>query len=85
MAVSLHYMRPIYRCLAMLQGLHSVSELGNVSLVAAGAGAGAAYWGSVYPADIIKSRLQVDSFTNPRYKGIMDCARQVSHAKQRPV
>ncbi len=61
----------------LLQGLSSTSELGNVSLVAAGAAAGAAYWGSVYPADIIKSRLQVDSFTHPRYAGIMDCARQV--------
>lgn len=28
-------------------------------------------------ADIIKSKLQVDSYSNPKYKGIVDCGRQI--------
>lgn len=43
----------------------------------AGAGAGAVYWLTVYPADVIKSKLQVDSYQRPIYKGTLDCAQQV--------
>lgn len=28
-------------------------------------------------SDVIKSKLQVDSYSAPRYRGILDCARQV--------
>ena len=59
------------------QGLNSTSELGKGSLMAAGGAAGAVYWLVVYPADIVKSKLQVDSFHKPAYKGTLDCARQV--------
>jgi solute carrier family 25 carnitine/acylcarnitine transporter 20/29 len=36
----------------------------------------------LYPAcacatDIIKSKLQVDSYSKPQFKGIMDCGRQI--------
>ena len=43
----------------------------------AGGAAGAVYWLTVYPADIIKSKLQVDSYQRLIYKGTLDCARQV--------
>ena len=43
----------------------------------AGGAAGAVYWLTVYPADIIKSKMQVDSYLHPTYKGTLDCARQV--------
>ena len=43
----------------------------------AGGAAGAVYWLCVYPADIIKSKLQTDNFRKPAYKGSLDCARQV--------
>lgn len=32
---------------------------------------------AVLPADIIKSRLQIDSYTQPQYRGIVDCGRQI--------
>ena len=59
-----------------LQGEGS-PELGTGQLMLAGAGAGAVYWLTVYPADVIKSKLQVDSYQRPIYKGTLDCARQV--------
>ena len=43
----------------------------------AGGAAGAVYWMCVYPADIIKSKLQTDNFRKPAFKGSLDCARQV--------
>ena len=43
----------------------------------AGGAAGAVYWLTVYPADIIKSKMQVDSYRHPNFKGTLDCARQV--------
>lgn len=52
-------------------------KLGTSQLMLAGAGAGAVYWLTVYPADIIKSKMQVDSYKRPMYKGTLDCARQV--------
>lgn len=39
--------------------------------------AGMAYWGPVYPLDVIKSRMQVDDLKNPQYRGMMDCFRKV--------
>ena len=44
----------------------------------AGGAAGAVYWLTVYPADIVKSKLQTDSFRNPAFKSGLDCARQVT-------
>ena len=46
-------------------------------MIAGGLG-GVAYWGPVYPADVIKSRMQVDSLTNPQYRGMLDCFRKVA-------
>jgi solute carrier family 25 carnitine/acylcarnitine transporter 20/29 len=33
------------------------------------------------PADIVKSKLQVDSYSKPQYKGMLDCGRQIVAAQ----
>lgn len=43
----------------------------------AGGTAGMLFWGPVYPADVLKSKIQVDSFTHPEYSGMLDCASKV--------
>lgn len=48
-----------------------------VKLCMAGGTAGCVCWISSYPADVIKSRVQIDGFSGtPKYKGSMDCIRQ---------
>ncbi|KAK9867689.1 hypothetical protein WJX84_006372 [Apatococcus fuscideae] len=63
--------------MARQQGLKSGKELGAISLVTAGAIAGSAFWAFVYPADAVKSRIQIDDFKNPRYKGTIHCFQTV--------
>ncbi|KAK9822244.1 hypothetical protein WJX81_005698 [Elliptochloris bilobata] len=46
------------------------------SLVAAGGVAGACFWLPIYPADVVKSCMQVDSLTAPQYRSSADCFRQ---------
>lgn len=60
-----------------VQGLKQEDKLGVGSLIVAGGLAGVFYWGPVYPADIVKSKIQVDSFQNPQYSGSIDCAVKV--------
>ena len=43
------------------------------SLVAGGL-AGVSSWIVNIPIDVVKSRLQADSLTNPKYSGFFDCA-----------
>ncbi|DBA99490.1 TPA: hypothetical protein ACH3X3_012077 [Trebouxia sp. C0006] len=62
---------------AKQQGLSNANELGKGTLMVAGGAAGAVYWLTVYPADIIKSKLQTDSYRQPAYRGTLHCARQV--------
>lgn len=45
-------------------------------MLAGGLG-GVAYWGPVYPADVIKSRMQVDDLRSPTYRGMLDCFTKV--------
>mmetsp|Transcript_11107 Transcript_11107/g.34060 ORF Transcript_11107/g.34060 Transcript_11107/m.34060 type:complete len:302 (-) Transcript_11107:30-935(-) len=47
------------------------------ALMLSGGLAGVSYWALVYPADLIKTRIQTDSDVNPRYRGVLDCARQL--------
>lgn len=42
----------------------------------AGGFAGVMCWLSVLPFDVIKSRMQADDLDRPRYKNMLDCARQ---------
>lgn len=64
-------------CCGVLQGLSSTEELGIGSTILAGGIGGVAYWGPVYPADVIKSRIQVDDLRNPQYRGMLDCFAKV--------
>lgn len=64
--------------LPSMQGLKQDEKLGLGSLVLAGGLAGVFYWGPVYPADIVKSKIQVDDFKHPQYSGSIDCAVKVS-------
>ena len=53
------------------------SQLGRGSLILAGGLAGASFWGSVYPTDVVKSVIQVDDYKNPKYSGSMDAFRKI--------
>jgi solute carrier family 25 carnitine/acylcarnitine transporter 20/29 len=46
----------------------------------AGAIAGILFWASVFPFDVIKTRIQTDSLTSPQYRGIVDAFRKTYQA-----
>ncbi|SAM05598.1 hypothetical protein [Absidia glauca] len=54
------------------------SELPAWEVCLYGAASGYALWGTVYPLDAIKSKLQTDAFdpANRKYTGALDCARK---------
>ncbi|RZC74121.1 hypothetical protein C5167_049607 [Papaver somniferum] len=60
-----------------LAGGQDTSKLGRGSLMMAGGLAGAAFWASVYPTDVVKSALQVDDYKNPKYKGSIDALKKI--------
>lgn len=60
-----------------LAGGQDTSSLGRGSLILAGGLAGASFWGSVYPTDVVKSVLQVDDYKNPKYSGSVDAFRKI--------
>ncbi|KAK1303848.1 Mitochondrial carnitine/acylcarnitine carrier-like protein [Acorus calamus] len=53
------------------------SSLGRGSLIAAGGLAGASFWASVYPTDVVKSVMQVDDYRNPKFSGSIDAFRKI--------
>lgn len=59
------------------QGLSSSSQLSQGDYLLAGGLGGTAFWLGCYPVDVVKSKLQTDSWAAPRYRGMLDCARQV--------
>ncbi|OEL26752.1 Mitochondrial carnitine/acylcarnitine carrier-like protein [Dichanthelium oligosanthes] len=61
----------------VIAGGQDTSQLGRGSLIVAGGLAGASFWGSVYPTDVVKSVLQVDDYKNPKYSGSMDAFRKI--------
>eukprot|EP00128_Syssomonas_multiformis_P014277 Colp12_sorted_trinity150504_noHs@10216 len=44
-------------------------------VIVSGGLAGVIYWITQFPIDAVKTRLQTDSLSNPRYKGTLDCLR----------
>ncbi|CAG9311091.1 unnamed protein product [Blepharisma stoltei] len=42
-------------------------------IIMCGGIAGIAYWIGIFGLDVIKSKIQADSFVNPKYKNIKDC------------
>lgn len=53
------------------------SGLGRGSLIVAGGLAGASFWFSVYPTDVVKSVIQVDDYKNPKYNGSVDAFKKI--------
>ncbi|KAJ7295652.1 hypothetical protein O6H91_14G053300 [Diphasiastrum complanatum] len=64
-----------------IAGGRDTSQLGRGSLLTAGGIAGAVFWLSVYPTDVIKSVIQVDNHSKPKYNGTIDAFRQVYTAE----
>lgn len=60
-----------------LAGGTNTSELGTGSLMMAGGLAGASFWLSVYPTDVVKSVIQVDDYKNPKYSGSIDAFKKI--------
>ncbi|KAF6154552.1 hypothetical protein GIB67_027825 [Kingdonia uniflora] len=60
-----------------LAGDKDTSKLGRGSLVVAGGLAGASFWISVYPTDVIKSVIQVDDYKNPKFSGSIDAFKKI--------
>jgi len=51
----------------------SRSDLGLANILMAGGIAGIALWFTTFPIDVIKTKIQTDSFHSPKYKGMRDC------------
>ncbi|CAL9093088.1 unnamed protein product [Musa textilis] len=62
-------------------GGQDTSGLGRGPLIVAGGLAGASFWLFVYPTDVVKSVIQVDSFKNPKYSGSLDAFRRILAAE----
>jgi len=60
-----------------LAGGSDTSGLGRGSLIVAGGLAGASFWCSVYPTDVVKSVIQVDDYRNPKFSGSMDAFKKI--------
>ncbi|KAF8059734.1 SPAC4G9.20c [Scenedesmus sp. PABB004] len=52
------------------------ADLHYSQVMLAGVMAGFGLWGSMFPIDTIKSKIQADSLSKPQFKGTMDCIRQ---------
>ncbi|KAH6760090.1 Mitochondrial substrate carrier family protein [Perilla frutescens var. frutescens] len=60
-----------------LAGGQDTSSLGRGSLMLAGGLAGATFWLTVYPTDVIKSVIQVDDYKNPKFSGSIDAFKKI--------
>ncbi|KAJ6808483.1 mitochondrial carnitine/acylcarnitine carrier-like protein isoform X2 [Iris pallida] len=60
-----------------IAGGTDTSKLGRGSLIIAGGLAGASFWFSVYPTDVVKSVIQVDDHRNPKFSGSVDAFKKI--------
>ncbi|KAG2421993.1 hypothetical protein HYH02_015551 [Chlamydomonas schloesseri] len=58
-------------------GVHTKADLNYMQVMGAGVMAGFGLWGSMFPIDTIKSKLQADNLAKPQYSSTMDCVRKV--------
>ncbi|WIA09154.1 hypothetical protein OEZ86_011739 [Tetradesmus obliquus] len=49
------------------------ADLDYMQVMIAGVMAGFGLWGSMFPIDTIKSKIQADSLSKPEFKGTLDC------------
>ena len=49
------------------------ADLDYLQVMTAGVMAGFGLWGSMFPIDTIKSKIQADSLSKPQFKGTIDC------------
>jgi len=61
---------------SFLTGTNNRNDLGPVQVILAGSLAGYVVWFAEYPLDLIKTKLQADSFVQPKFKSSVDCAIQ---------
>lgn len=54
----------------------TIDDLRAPHFMFAGGMAGLAFWGPVYPVDVIKTLIQTDSGAKRKYNGMLDCFRQ---------
>ncbi|PVV02278.1 hypothetical protein BB560_003271 [Smittium megazygosporum] len=52
------------------------SEISPLTVCLYGGIAGISMWITLFPVDVIKTRIQTDSFANPKYKSSLDCIRK---------
>lgn len=52
-------------------------EIGSAKLMVAGGLAGVSFWSAIFPIDCIKTRMQADDLAAPKYRGSLDCLRQL--------
>jgi solute carrier family 25 carnitine/acylcarnitine transporter 20/29 len=54
----------------------SNQDNGSLKLMLAGAIAGISFWSVIYPFDCIKTRMQADDLTSPKYSSSYDCLKR---------
>ncbi|XP_074358698.1 mitochondrial carnitine/acylcarnitine carrier-like protein [Apium graveolens] len=64
-----------------LAGGLDTSKLGRGSLILSGGLAGGSIWIFIYPADVVKSAIQVDDFKKPKFSGSIDAFRKIVAAE----
>jgi solute carrier family 25 carnitine/acylcarnitine transporter 20/29 len=52
------------------------ADLDYLQVMTAGVMAGFGLWGSMFPIDTIKSKIQADSLSKPQFSGTMDCIKR---------
>ncbi|KAH9606504.1 hypothetical protein KSS87_013702 [Heliosperma pusillum] len=60
-----------------LAGGQDTSSLGTGSLMLAGGLAGATFWVTVYPTDVVKSVIQIDDFKAPKYSSAFNAFKKI--------
>lgn len=60
---------------------HTKADLQYWQVLLAGVMAGFGLWGSMFPIDTIKSKLQADNLANKSYSSTMDCVRKTVKAE----
>jgi len=67
-------------CLKKITG-NNIKDAEMYKIAFSGAFAGVCFWFSVFPIDLIKSKIQIDNFSNPQYTSALDCMRQTYKAQ----